>query len=298
MGYETCGESAPPPSGGLIRLQAHAGDLGSWLGPTWAALCGVLAAGRPPWSGATWLRLALLLFLVDGGWGTVWAALASTNWASPLRRWTTWDKNKSVAALPYTLPGTPGDHISRGMGRLATWWRRAVSPTCGPAVRAVLIALPLTALVGTLLGAELLLLSLAALALMQLAVIWEGGHGTVPPGWDAFVAVALPWLAGHTTFGSVTLSSLAMGVLFAFAWGQAWRAPARGAGAVLVGSQLLAAAWLVALHRPLAAGFVALALVPQMALLPWMELDLTLSRFVRCTRPWLMAAMVIAALAL
>ncbi len=291
-------DTAPPPSGGLIRLEARAADLGSWLGPTWATLCGVAASNAFRWQSGDWLHLALLPLLVDAGWGTLWTAMVSTHWALPIHRWRNWHKNRAMNILPYTLSGTPGDRIGRWLGRLWAWWQEALWPTCGSAIGAILVALPVTAVLGTLLGPELLLLSGAALALMQLGVIWESGRGGVPPGWDALIAVALPWLAGHATFGVITLPSAGLATLFALAWGSGWGTTSGRARTVVVASQLASAACLVVLHRPLAAGALFLLLLPQMALLPWIRLDLPTNRFVRYTRPWLMVAMAVAALVL
>ncbi|MGD2177861.1 MAG: hypothetical protein PVG71_08570, partial [Anaerolineae bacterium] len=116
MGKDVHSEPSLLPSGGLVRLQARATDLTSWLGPTWATLCGVIASGGVSWLGQDWLRLALLILLVDGGWGTLWAALGGSDWATPFRRWQqgSWQhgrRNTSVATLPYTLPGTPGGRL-------------------------------------------------------------------------------------------------------------------------------------------------------------------------------------------
>lgn len=291
-------DTAPPPSGGFIRLQARGADLGSWIGPTWAMLCGVLASNAFRWQTGDWLSVALLALLVDAGWGTLWGALASTDWALTLKRWRNWDKNKATSTLPYTLPDTPGDRLSHWMGRLSTWWQEAVWPTCGSAVRAILVALPTTALLGALLGPEVLLLSGAALALMQLGVIWEAGRGVVPPGWDALVAITLPWLAGHAIFEPVTVPSASLATLFALAWGSAWNVRSGSGSAILVISQLLSAVCLVVLHRPLAAGTLLLLLLPQMALLPWTRRELAATQFVRHTRPWLLAAMAVAAFVL
>jgi hypothetical protein len=133
---------------------------------------------------------------------------------------------------------------------------------------------------------------------MQLGVIWVGGRGVTPPGWDGLIAVTLPWLAGHVTFTAITLPSASLALLFALAWGRAWSTASRWARAVLIVSQLSSAACLVVLHHPLAAGALFLLLVPQMALLPWVGHDLPAARFARYTRLWLMAAMLIAALAL
>ena len=297
-------DASPPPSGGLIQLRARAPALDAWLGPVWAALCGVLASNGFRWEQSGPLKLLVLFLLVDAGWGTIWAALASTDWALPLDAWRTWETNTRTARLPYTLPGSIGDRISRWMGKLFAWWGSVFWPACGPAVQAVLVSLPMTALLGALLGPELLLLSVAVIAVMQLAVIWERGHPTVPPLWDGLVAVAFPWLAGHVVFSEITLTSMAFGFGLALTWGTAWNARSTAARIVLVSSQALAAGGLVVLRHPLAAGFLLLMLVPQMALLPWIGSDspegrhLPVRRFVRYTRPWLMVTMVVSALVL
>jgi hypothetical protein len=269
-----------PASGGLIRFQGRLTDLITWLGPAWACLCGVVASGGFGWQTKAWLRLALLILLVDGGWGTLWAALGSTDWATPLLRWRDWRSGDPVAPLPYTLPGSPGDRASRWLGQLRVWWR-------------------VTALLGALLGPELLLLSLGALAVMQLGMIWKGGRGDVAPGWDGIVTVMLPWLAGHIAFGGEpTLCSAGLALAFALAWGAAWRAGSPWGRALGIGAQLLAAVLLVALYYPLAAGLLLLLLAPQLALLPHLRRGQPVSWYTRYSRPWLMAAMLIAAWAL
>lgn len=291
------------PSGGLIHLQARVADLGSLLGPTWATLCGVLASNAFHWERGDYVKLPLLLLLVDGGWGTIWAALAGTDWSIPVQRWRTWEKNRPAVSLPYTLPGTVGDRLSRWMGRVEAWWRSVLWPTCGPAVQTLAVGVPLTALMGGLLGPELLLLSAAALALMEMGLLWTSGHGAVPAGWDGIVGIALPWMAGHLTFGNLTLPSTAFALLLALAWGGAW-SPRSTGGRVLILTQLSAAAGLVVLQRPLSASLLLLALVPQVALLPWAsrqprtQSSLPLERFVGYTRPWLMGVMLVAALVL
>jgi hypothetical protein len=286
-------------SGGLIRLRTRLTELTTWLGPAWACLCGVVASGGFDWQNGYFIRLALLILLVDGGWGTLWAALGSTDWATPLRRWRDWRLGELGPTLPYTLPNSPGDRVSRCLGQLRVWWRNVLWPTCGPALSSVVVALPVTILLGTLLGPELLLLSAAALAVAQLGLAWEGGRGATAPGWDAIVAVALPWLAGHIAFGgSPTSHSIGLAVAFALAWGSTWRFMSVEGRTLGVSAQLLATALLVALYHPLAAGSLLLLLVPQLALIPWLWHGQSASWYVRHARPWLMAAMMIAAWAL
>ena len=297
-------DTSPLPSSGLVHLQARAAEWGSLLGPTWAALCGVLASNASPSGGGDIVKLLFLVLLVDGGWGTIWAALAGTNWSMPIQRWRFWETEKTTRHLPYTLPGSIGHQLSRWAGRLRAWWSAVFWPACGPAVQAILVGVPLSALLGVVLGPELLLLSTAALALMEMGVLWKGGDGTVPAGWDGLIGVTLPWMAGHATFGGLTVPSTVFALVFAVAWGNTWKPTSAGARTALILSEVSAAVGLVALGRPLTAGLVLLALVPQMALLPWASQDtpastiLPAARFVRYTRPWLMGIMVVAALVL
>jgi hypothetical protein len=287
-----------PAFGGLIRLQAHWANPITWVGPGWACLCGVIASAGFGGQGQDWLCLALLILLVDGGWGTMWAALGGTDWAKPLRRWRNWRFGEPVKPLPYTLPGSPGAQVSHWLGQLNAWWRSVLWPTCGPAISAITVAIPVIAILGALLGWELLLLSVAALAVMQLGLGWEGGQGTAAPEWDGVIAVTLPWLAGHVAFGPLTLRSAGLALAAALAWSAAWRANSPWGRLLGTGAQLLAAALLVLLHRPLAAGIVLLLLTPQLALRPWLRQGQPVPWYVGHTRPWLMAAMLIAAWAL
>ena len=289
---------SPPASGGLIRLQAHLADPTTWLCPAWATLCGVVASGRFGWQGRDFLRLALLILLVDGGWGTLWAALGNTDWATPLRRWRNYRFGEPIPTPPYTLPSSPGDRASHWLGQLRAWWRDVLWVTCGPALAAILVALPVTAVLAALLGPELTLLSLAALAAMQLGLVREGGRGFVTPGWNAAIVVALPWLAGQATFGALTLRSTGLALAFGLAWGAAWQAGSAWRRALGIVAQLLAATLLVALHLPLAAGITLLLLAPQLALFPWLQRGQSASWYARHARPWLMAAMLVAAWAL
>jgi hypothetical protein len=282
----------------LIRFQARLTHLTVWLAPALAALCGVVSAGGFGWHGEDWLRLSVLILLVDGGWGTLWSALGGTDWATPLRRWRNWRFGDPVTAPPYTLPGTPGDRVSCWLGQLRTWWRDILWPACGPALTAIAVALPVTAVLAALLGAELSLLSVAALAVMQLGVAWNGGRGDIISEWDAIVAIAFPWLAGQLTFGELALPALAMALSFSLAWAGGWRAGSAWGCVSSIGGQFLAAALLIALRHPLAAVCLALLATPQAALMAWLQHGQPVSWYVRHARPWLMAAMLVAAFAL
>jgi hypothetical protein len=287
-----------PTSEGLIRFQARLANLTTWLTPVWTALCGVVASNSFGGQGEDWLRLALLILLVDGGWGTLWTATSSTDWVTPLRQWRMWEFGEQTPKLPYTLPDSPGDRIVDWIGLLRAWWRHLFWLSCGPALSTIAITLPVIAVLALLLGPELALLSVAALAVMQLGLAWTGGSGTATPGWNTVIAVAFPWLAGHTTFGQLTLRSSVLALILTLAWGATWRVESPRGRALATGGQLLTAALLVALNRPLAACCIALLAVPQLALLPWVERDHPTGWYVCHARPWLMVAMLIAAWAL
>jgi hypothetical protein len=292
-------ESVCTPSGGLIRFQSRLGDFGCWLTPAWATLCGVVASEGFNWrTGNDWLRLVFLLLLTDGVWGTLWAALAHTDWAGPLGRWRRWSAGVSLVTLPYTQHGTPGHRVSRWLAQLRCWWQQDLWPACGNALAAMVVALPVGAAISLFLGPEFLLLGLGALALMQLGTGWEAGSGQVTPGWDALIAVLLPWLAGHLAFASLTESSVGLALALALAYGVAWSLAHSWAQVLMVVAYALAAALLLALRAPLAAVSLGVLLVPQLALLPWLCRGQSPAWYVQSTRLWWLIAALVASWAL
>ena len=180
----------------------------SWLVPAWSVLCGVIASGAFGWQGRPeWLRLALLMLLVEAGWTALWSALGNSDWAAPVAAWRDWPRQGRAAPLPYTLPGTPGDRSAHWLGQLRAWWSRCLWPTYGAAITTAVAAFLSTVVLALLLGPEIALLSIAAIAAMQIGLASERGRGRVTPGWNAVVTVLLPWLAGHVAFAPLTIAS-------------------------------------------------------------------------------------------
>jgi len=297
--------SSKPPThslfGGLIRLQAHVGNPLFWIGPVWAVACGVIASGGFDPSADDWLHLGLLALLVDGGWGSLWSALIATDWATPLHQWRRWhegERSIPITALPYAQPDAPGARMIRWLAQLRSWWRRVLRPQAGGALSTVAVGLAFTLILSLLLGERLVLLSLAAIAITQVVLIWKRGRGLPAPGWSALTLIGLAWLAGHTLFAPLTPISAGLALAFALAWGSSGRSGTRGDYTLIALAHVLAMGLLVLTRRPLAAGAVGILVVPQLALLPWMAPGDAVSWYVRYTRPWLMGAMVMAALAL
>jgi hypothetical protein len=89
-----------------------------------------------------------------------------------------------------------------------------------------------------------------------------------------------------------------MAALFAMAWGSTWRAKSGGGRLLMIGTQLLAMAYLILSRHPITTGGIALLLIPQLALLPWLRHGQLTIWYVRHTRPWLMGAMLAVAMTL
>ncbi|NLE46049.1 MAG: hypothetical protein GX620_15125 [Chloroflexi bacterium] len=286
-------------AGGIVQLQARLTSLSVWLGPAVAAACGVIISiGTAGLVAIDWTRLALLLLLVDGGWGTLWFALSSTDWATPFQQWRRWHAGQPVARLPYTLPGTVGDRVSAWLGEFRAWWAVILWPACGPSISAIVVSVPVIALFGLLLGPDLIAISLGAIAIMQLGVAWNQGRGEPVPEWDALVTIMLPWIAGQASFGRVTPGGAAFALLLALAYGTSRRTNSLSGRIAHILVQTACALLLTTLGHPFAALAFVLFLVPQFSLLPWLGHNHSAEWYTRHSRCWLLASMLAIALAL
>ncbi len=276
---------------GLIRLYARTGSRLSWLVPAWAILCGAVASGAIAPTLPHIGRLLLVAALVEAGWGTLWEALGTTDWATPLRRWRNWRLGEAGVTLPYARPDSPAGRVAVGLAQLRSWGETLFMPMAGRELGAVIAGLALTLLLAFALGNEMIVLTVAGLALMQLALLLDRGQGQADARWDGLLRLGLPWLAGHVAFAPLSPVSLLLAALFAVAIADGEQLYGRVAW--LVG-QLAAALFFVVLHRPLAALFMSLLLVPQVLLV----VPPTHRRWQRSAWPWLAAGMLLAALAL
>jgi hypothetical protein len=271
------------------------------LGPAWAALCGALASGGLALSTEPLLRLALLVFLVDVVWGGLWSALAATDWATPLRRWRNWRHGPPAIVLPYTTPEGPAGRLARTLGHLRSWWRQQLQPTLGPTLAGLALLLPLALVVAGVLEARLLLVTLVAIALLQLTFAWTGGDARPVPGPQALFEVALPWLAGHALFGLLTFPSALLALAYALTYVGGLRLTQDRPGLAHWNlGQVAAVIVLLAWRQPVAAGIAGLLLIGQTIAQPGLfnvETDevehAAVARFLRFAQPWLMAAMLV-----
>ena len=286
----------PSSSGRLIGFQGYlARPFGGLLG-TWAVLCGMAASHRFRWQGEDLLTLALVWLLVEPGWGSLWSLTTGSDWFHRLAAGWPPSQPAAVAALPYSQPQAAAGRLRHWLSRLLGWGRETLWPQAGPSLLGLIGALVLIGALSRLLPTRFRPLQAILAAVIGLGLI-QRCRGRAPLAGEAFVLVALTWWAGHLAFAPLNWPSLALALAFALAvWGSLrLEAGLRGGLWLLDGGQVLAAALLIGLKQPLAAGAVGLLLLGQGA---W---QLTLPQggeagaVARRMRPWLMAAMAVAA---
>jgi hypothetical protein len=145
----------------------------------------------------------------------------------------------------------------------------------------------------------------ALLALVGLGLVLRR-RGKDPLAAQALVRVGLSWLAGHAVFADLEPASMILALSFALAaWGDLRVAAGLPRGLWLLNAgQTVAIVVLLVLKQPLAAGVAGLLLFGQVALQPSLRYGaepstgkLPYTLVSRRTWPWLMAAMLLAALA-
>jgi hypothetical protein len=271
-----------------------------WGGASlWAVLCGALASGGLRWDGEALWTLALVLLLAELGWGSLWDLVANGRWLQGLGQG--WPPQQSVAIprLPYTLPDSLAGRLFHRLGRLAAWWRETGWPAVGGALLGSLAATVLVVALSLLLPDAMRLLNAALVALVGLG-LWQRARGRGPLMAGALVQVGLGWLAGHLAFAPMGGSSLLLAIAFALSlWGaMRLKEGRRGALGLLDGGQVAVVAVLVMLKQPLAAFAVGMLLLGQVALQPGLATEEDRDRALGRSWPWLVAAMLVAALAL
>ncbi|MCS7283747.1 MAG: hypothetical protein RMK65_06905 [Anaerolineae bacterium] len=263
-----------------------------WGLSLWAVACGGIAAGIWPLSPQEGLRLLLTLLLVGVGWGRFWHFLATTDWATPLRRWRTWSLGESGPVPPYTRPGSPAHRLARWLGQLTSWGKMVFLPAVGPALGTAAVGLITVLILAAALGESMVLLALGGVALAQLALVWNGGKGSVGAGWHALMGVGFPWLAGHLALAPLSLASAILTVAFSLAAFGKSQAPEQSGLAAWIGGYLAAIVLFLINGRPL--------VVPYLALLMLLPLLVSTSHPMgwKPRAFWLVGGMLLAAVAL
>ena len=286
--------------GPMMKLEVRVTRPLTWLGPAWAALCGAAASGRLTLSGENLLFLLIALFLADALWGTLWHLIAEGDWFVSSASWPTQAQEASLAALPYTAPGSPSHRIFGRLGRMKTWWRVVFWPRLGTALLGLVVALPLTLVLAIILGQRVIILTSAALAIIVLALLRARRHSAPPSSLRAILEMGFAWLAGHTAFGPLTLWSFLLAILYTVAYHSCLKLATNSGNrwpTLLKASQAAVVSLLIYLRQPVVAGVVGLLLLPQMLLQPFLGQGEVELWYLQRIRPFLMAGMLLAALA-
>jgi len=273
----------------------------------WAVLCGALASGGLRPDGEALWTLLLVLLLTELGWGSLWDLLTGSRWplaaAGSERHRVAVPRPGARRWMPYTLPGSPAGRLFDGLGQLATWWRERFWPAAGGALLGSAAAVALVLALSLILPGTLRLLNAALVGLVGLG-LWQRRRGRLPLLAGAVVQVGLGWLAGHLAFAPMSGASLLLALAFAAAFAVAvWgglrlKLGLRGGAWLLDGGQVVVVAILALLRQPLAAFAAGMLLLGQAAMQPGLDDEQDRAQAFRRTWPWLMAAMLVAALAM
>ena len=265
-----------------------------WIGPAWAVVCGIVASGAFAWSGRDLMIAVLAIMLVDGAWATVWWGLVETDWSAALSRWSAISPGQPLRLLPFAQPASPAERTQRWLARFIAWWRSELWPRAGSPLSSVMVSLGLSMALSAVIGWPALALSLAALALTQAGLLARRMRGRAPSVAHGFLDVGLAWALGHAALGSLSLLSAGMAIIFSVSYAAALELTHSGrSNRAWLLAQMLAVIVLVVIQQPVAA-FMLTAVLAAQAMLSTILHGLA---FARAAQFWLMAAMLIAALA-
>jgi hypothetical protein len=265
----------------------------------WAALCGALASHGLHWEGEHLLALVLVLLLADLAWGNLWELATGTDWFGQRGGGRSTVRPARLPVLPYTQPDSPAGRLYRRLSRAVGWWQQVFWPAAGPALLGLVASGVLAAVLALFLPDRLRPLNAALVALIGLGVA-QRWHGREPLAGQTSVQVGLSWLAGHLAFAAMEGPSLILALCFPVAaWGALRIAEGRPGGNWLVNGGLAgSAALMLGLKQPLAAGVLGLLFFGRLGLQISVVFAEDSARAVLSNRtwPWLMLAMLVAAL--
>ncbi len=204
--------STRPLVGRWIALDVRPTRPLTFLGPSWAALCGVLASGGLAFRGQSILFLVLCLLLCDallGAWRALWL---QSDWRDALRRSSmvtpTWLDTSQELSTPRWMRG--GQRIRRRI----TQFRQVIWPIVDSEIVGLLIIGSLALCIAIVLS-QANPVPLALTGVIMLFSLIEGRIGTARgAGLRSIAEIALPWMIAQTAFGSFSWLSLVFALVF------------------------------------------------------------------------------------
>jgi hypothetical protein len=290
--------------GGLLALQVGSVGPRVWLGAAWAVLCGAAASGGLEASWPVLVVVLLTLVLADPVLGSVWALVSEAgHWRFPRPRKSNPGGEGAMPALPYTLPGSVGHRFSSFAGHALIRWRSTVWPRVGTSILGLGLLCLVALLVAASLGSVVFLVTAIALGVAGVALIDARSGGRLRGLLGSAFLGGLPWLLGYAALwdhgpvegGLVSLAKLLVWpALYAATWcAYQWLDEGESDKGILLLSvaQVLAVAVLILVKQPIAAGVVALLLLPQLLLQPALRQGADGPWYLRSVQVFTMAAM-------
>lgn len=276
------------------------------LGPTWAVLSGVVAAGHPHWQGSTLLSLIVVVFVTEILWSSWRAQLVDADWKQWAHTHPLPTRGGSMPALPYTKPDSPLGRSLAYIGRVRLWIQEVLPDERRGVLIATFALPPLILLLSVLVSRHMLTLSVAALSIVILewrAAAKEENHDAL----RAALEIGLSWLAGHLVVAPLTPVSFILACCYATAYqgilsverlhgpGDRW---GTRPFVFLLSGQLVAGLVVLLAGREaprLGAVVLGFLIIPQLLLLTGASLPDHSHAYARRVAPFLMLAMPIAA---
>ncbi len=231
---------------------------GAVFGPAWAVLCGAWASGGWQWERDKLVGLVLTLFIVEVLWSTWRALLVDLEWgkAYPLPT-----RGDPMPVLPYVVPGSPLGRLLRWGGRVRRWMREVLPSERRGALLSLLIIPPAGLFLSALVNRQIVLLSIATLALGVLE--WRCARRT--GALRAVVEIAFGWIGGHLSVAQPGWASFVLACCYALSYQGAFSLHRPRGLAFLIGGQAAAAALLLT-RSPVGAAVVVMLVIPQLLL--------------------------------
>lgn len=181
----------------------------TFVGPSWAVICGSLASGALALRGPSLLSLVLAILLCDallGAWRALWL---QSDWRAALKRVSTGSGDWLVT--PAESEGPRWLRFLRRASRRILFMRKVIWPIVDSEIIGLLIIGALSLSIGVILGALPAILTGLA---MTLSII-EGRVGTARgAGLRSISDIALPWLIAQTALGAFSWLSLIFALLY------------------------------------------------------------------------------------
>ena len=268
----------------------------TFLGPSWAVLCGVLASGGLSFRGPSVLFLVLALLLCDallGAWRALWL---QSDWRDALRRSSasasTWLDQSHEPPVSRFL------NILRRVKRRITYFRQVIWPVIDSEIIGLLVIGSLALSIAIVLGPAPLLLT----SLVMLFALIEGRVGTARgAGLRSVGDITFPWLIAESALGHFSWLSLVYALLFTLVYrallGLATtRQPRWIAWSNL--AQVFAVLLLIATNTPAGVGIVLLGLLAQVLWQARYNSDRDGQTYARRVQSYILIAMLVTALSL